>query len=90
MDQIFKLILIYLLFRASFLFFLRFYFYSIFAECRGGGDGKLIIKNSIKYLFSFDAYKLQDRDVSVPKLGTFAFQAQCFQIKELSDPRKTL
>ena len=46
--------------------------------------------NSIKYLFSFDAYKLQDRDVSVPKLGTFAFQAQCFQIKELSDPRKTL
>ena len=50
----------------------------------------VLILNSIKYLFSFDAYKSQDKDVSVPKLGTFAFQAQCFQIKELSDARKTL
>ena len=55
-----------------------------------GGALTVLILNSIKYLFSFDAYKSQDRDVSVPKLGTFAFQAQCFQIKELSDPRKTL
>ena len=29
----------YVLFRASFLFFLHFYFYSIFAECRGGETG---------------------------------------------------
>ena len=45
MDQIFKLILIYMLFRASFLFFLRFYFYSIFAECRGGETGNSSSKN---------------------------------------------
>ena len=45
MDQIFKLILIYMLFRASFLFFLLFYFYSFFAEGRGGETGNSSSKN---------------------------------------------